>query len=247
MRRALWATLLAAAATAGAAALPAAAGPMFVPPDGERLIYKIYVAGLALGQETLAIEHGQDKNGRPVVIMEQRLDSYPLVSALIDYHERRILYWDPISATPIREEATLTRQKRISRERMEFLPERGVIVYTGEAEDGRTGSKTFPFQVETQTGCSLLLYLRTFPWERGSRRLAVADVLGVAVYEFVAVPETGVFRAPIGSFPRTYHLSNRELKHDIWFDRGPDRLPLEIRSRLAFGSAQAKLVEARKD
>ena len=177
--------------------------------------------------------------------LEQTLDSYSSVAALADYHEKRTLGWDPDLCAPVREEALITQKKEATRELYEFRPELDSILATSVSASGAVTTRTFPYTEGTQTNCSLLLYLRTFPWEKGETRVPVLDLNGgVKWYSFSVAAEEKEFAVPAGKFPRTYHLFNRELKYDIWFDRGPGRWPLEIRSRLAFGTAQAKLVEA---
>ena len=42
---------------------------------GECLTYRIYLAGLALGEERLSIGDGGIKDGRAVLLLEQALDS----------------------------------------------------------------------------------------------------------------------------------------------------------------------------
>ena len=97
-----------------------------------------------------------------------------------------------------------------------------------------------------QTGCSLLSYFRTFPWERGETRVSLVEHGKVGQYTFTVTVERQSVTVPLGTFAQTYHLNNAELKYDIWFDRGAGHLPVEIRSRAGFGLAQAKLVSAEK-
>jgi len=219
-------------------------GAEFAPKPGEVLVYRLYLAGLPLGEQRLAVKAARTEDGKPALLLEETLDSLPSVLWLLDYHERRSVLWDADAAAPLYESATITQRRSVVQEQFKFDRERGLVWVTKTHGDGTSDANNLGCSPGTQTGCSLLYYLRTFPWERGQSRLALLGSRGTEWYTFTAVAEKNPFTVPYGRFEQSYHLSNRELKYDVWFDRGPGHLPLEIRSRLGPGIAQARLVAA---
>jgi len=212
---------------------------------GECLTYRIYLAGLVLGEERMTTRDGGTKDGQAILLLEQTVDSYPSVFGLVDYHERRLISWDIEAGLPLAEEATVVQRRTSSRERLAFDRSRQTVTIDKDYSDGRNNSRTLPIANGTQTGTTLLHHLRTFPWERGSGRIALLGGQGTEWYAFQVETERTPHEVPFGRFEHAYHLTNTELRYDVWFDRGPGHLPLEIRSRLGPGLASARLVDAR--
>mgnify|MGYP005839162751 CR=1 FL=1 len=210
---------------------------------GESLRYRVYMAGLALGEQRFLVKSASVRDGRGVLLIEVMLDSYPSFFNLLDYHERRTIWWDDEAGVPLAEEASISQRRKITREELSFDHERGSVTIVREGE-GTRATIHRPIEPGTQTATSLLYYFRRFPWERGEFGLSLLGQEGAERYTYEVVEEKAPLRVPLGRFERTYRLYNRELKYELWFDRGPGHLPLEIRSRLGFGLAQAKLVEA---
>ncbi len=217
----------------------------FAMQPGECLTYRIYLAGLSLGEERMTIKDGGTKDGQVILLLEQTLDSYPSVFGLVDYHERRLVLWNVETGLPLTEEATVIQRRAVSRERFSFDRSRQTVTVEKDFPDGRNTSRSLPVANGTQTGTTLLYHLRTFPWESGSGRIALLGGQGTEWYSFQVETEKTPHEVPFGRFEHTYHLTNAELKYDVWFDRGPGHLPLEIRSRRGPGLASARLVEAR--
>ncbi|MGQ9779544.1 MAG: DUF3108 domain-containing protein [Bacillota bacterium] len=184
-----------------------------------------------------------ERDGRKFLLIEATIDSSPLLLKFLEYHERRVLWWDEEAGIPLREEASILQGRSLFQETFSFDLGKGVVTVTRE-RDGTREVEQIPFAWGTQTGLSLLYYLRRFPWEQGEDRIAFLGRGGTEWYRYEVVEEKAPVRVPFGRFERTYHLSNREFAYDLWFERGPGRLPIEIRSRLGFGLAQAKLVQA---
>ncbi|MGE5550343.1 MAG: DUF3108 domain-containing protein [Bacteroidota bacterium] len=226
------------------AGIPVRAGGAFAPNIGESLTYRIYLAGFALGEEQLHVKASKTPDGKPALLFEVSLDSYPMLFRLLDYHEKRRVLWDPEGAYPLAEEGTVTQHRAAQTVRIEFRPAQGAILMTSTRPGETPNDSTLPYVGNTQTNFTLLYYLRTFPWEKGQYRVPLFTGQRVDWYTFEVEAETRPVRVPYGGSDQTYHLFNRELKYDIWFDRGPGRLPLEIRFRAGFGLAQAKLVSA---
>ena len=210
---------------------------------GESLRYRVYVAGVALGEERFLVKSNSERNGRRILLIEVTLDSYPSLFKLLDYHERRTIWWDDEAGVPLAEEASISQRRKIAREEFSFDHERGSVTIVREG-DGTRETVHRPIEPGTQTATSLLYYFRRFLWERGEFGLSLLGQEGAERYTYEVIEEKAALRVPFGRFERTYRLYNRELKYELWFDRGPGHLPLEIRSRLGFGLAQAKLVEA---
>ncbi len=221
------------------------AEPDFALRPGEDLAYRVYLAGLPLGEERLAVKEGGARDGRAVFLLEQTLDSYPTVFSLVDYHERRTVLWDAEAGLPLAEEATVVQRRSVYRERFVFDHQREAVAVEKDYADGRNSSRILPSAHGTQTGATLLYHLRSFPWENGNGRVALLGGQGTEWHAFKVELEKGSHEVPFGRFAHPYHLTNSELKYDIWFDRGPGHLPLEIRSRRGLGMASARLVEAR--
>lgn len=238
--KALLVTLLL-ASVAGAATGMAAGAEVYAPRPGEVLVYRIYLAGLALGQQRITVREAEN---RQKLRLEVALDSLHALFGLADYHERRSILWDPEAARPLYEEAAITQRKLTQSERLVFDPAGGLIRIQRTQADGAISQETTPYVADTQTNCSLLTYLRTFPWEKGRTAVALLTGSNVGTYEFVVAVETRTVRVPFGSFTQCWHVFNKELRYDIWFDRGPGHLPLEVRSRTNLGMASMKLVEA---
>lgn len=227
------------------AAVPGAAadGETFAPKPGEVLVYRIYLAGIALGRQRIEVRAGKAE-GRELLYLDVTLDSTRSLFGLADYHERRSILWDPAEARPLAEEATVTQRNVVQTERLSFDSSEGLIRILRTPADGTARTETAPYVENTQTNCSLLTYLRTFPWEKGRTDIPLLTGSSVASYGFTVVAETRPIRVPYGTFTRSYHVFNRELRYDIWFDRGPGHLPLEVRNRTNLGLASMKLVEA---
>lgn len=221
------------------------ADPAFSPRAGEFLRYKLSLAGLALGEEQICIKNGSPDDGRPLLILERSLDSYASLARLVDYHEKRTVVWDPMACRPLREEAAVTQRRLTQKTSIDLLHDLGRAEVRLTDEHGASRNYAVPCASGTQTSSTLLLYLRSFPWERGQNMVPLLGEKGTEWYGFAVKPETRPFRTPLGTFTATYRLTNRELRYDIWFDRGPGHLPLEIRSKLAFGTAVARLIEAK--
>lgn len=209
----------------------------FVMQPGEHLTYRIYLAGLALGEERMSIRDDGTKDGRAVFLLEQTLDSYAAVFGLVDYHERRLVLWDVEAGLPLSEEVTVIQRRSISRERFAFDHSRQAVTVEKNSSDGRSTSRAMPVANGTQTGTTLLYHLRTFPWESGDDRIALLGGEGTEWHSFKVEVGKKPHEVPFGRFEYTYHLSNSELKYEVWFDRGPGHLPLEIRSRRGPGLA----------
>lgn len=226
-----------------AMAAVAANEPVFRVKPGEILVYRVYIAGLALGEQRLTVQAAPE-HGQTCLLIETSLDSYPSFLRLLDYHEHRRLWWDAELGIPLREEGQVTQRRTVSAESMVFDLSRGLAKIEKSKSDDLTRQAMVPFVLGTQTGSSLLYHLRTFPWERGVYRLALLGNGGTIWYQYGVEVEKRAIKVPFGTFEGAYHLFNKELKYEVWFDRGPGHLPLEIRSRSGVGTAQAKLVSA---
>lgn len=240
MRRGTIVFALIAVLTAIGGAAPAE--PIFLAKPGETLTYRIYVAGIALAEEKLCVTEAKSNSGRALLAIEMRLDSFKSVFNLIDYHEHRSITFDPESGAPLEERARIVQRNSVTEESFVFDAASGLVSMTKRRGD-RTTTDSKPFVPGAQTGCSLLYHLRGFPWEQGRYRLAIFGNDGIEWYSYT-VDTVSSFRVPFGRFDRVYHLVNKALGYEVWFDRGPGRLPLEIRSRLGFGVAQARLIGA---
>lgn len=210
---------------------------------GESLKYRVYVAGIPLGEERFLVKSVSERDGRRVLLIEVTIDSSPSLLKLLDYHERRMIWWDDEAGVPLAEEASITQRQRISREEFSFDHEHGWGTIVRE-EDGTRTTITRPIESGTQTASSLLYYFRRFPWEEGEFELSLLGREGADHFTYEVVEEKTPLRVPFGRFERTYRLHNRRFNYELWFDRGPGHLPLEIRSKLGLGVARAKLVEA---
>lgn len=210
---------------------------VFRPPVGERLIYRITFAGITLGEEVLTVKSAGGREGRRYLVIEAVITSSPRLK-LLDYQEQRILWWDEEDGIPLREEAFIRQGRSLFHEVISFLPEKGVAVRTREREGEKTTGEV-PFLPRTQTGLSLLYYLRRFPWEGGEDRVGL---LGEGGTEWASyrVKEGGPLQVPYGRFSATYYVYHP--RYELWFDKGPARFLLAIHSRFGFGQAQAKLV-----
>lgn len=217
--------------------------PGFTPRVGERLTYRVYMAGIALGEEVLLVKSTGEKEGRRFLVIEATVDSYPFFLKLLDYHERRVLWWEEETGAPLREEVSILRGRSLFQEVFSFEPEKSVVTRTWE-RDGEKGAQQLPLVPGAQTGLSLLYYLRRFPWEQGEERVALLGRGGTEWVHYKVREEKKPVEVPFGRFAATYHLYHPQHEYELWFERGPARLPLEIRSRQGFGLAQAKLVQA---
>jgi len=243
MRRGIAWTAVAAVTLFTIYLLPARAETTFTPKAGESFTFRIYFAGIALGEQKITATSAKTSDGRPALFFEQLLDSFP--SILVDYHEKRTVLWDLDGIFPLAEEATIVQGHKTMHEKFVFDPAQGLATIDRTSFDGTVAAYNLPCTAGTQTGTSLMYYLRTFPWERGQDRLPLLGGKGTEWYTFTVAVENHPIVVPFGRFEQTYHLYNREIKYDVWVDRGPYHLPLEFKSRLGIGVAQAKLVAAR--
>ena len=214
-------------------------GPLFVPKDGENLTYRVsctLVIEINLGEEHLNAVKTTNEEGRSMLRTDQIVES---TTSLVSYSEKRSVLWDPRDMIPVSEDSMVTQGGNTNQESIRFLLDQNLVMID------RNGAKNqVAYEPGLQTGTSLIYYLRTFPWERGIARIPLFANNQVKWVSFEVKEETEAKKVRFGQSDCVYHLSNEELKYDLWFDRGPGHLPLEIRSKLGVGLAKAVLTKA---
>lgn len=251
-RRARW--IGPAAAAVGAAVAPlAATEPSSAPARslpyavGERLDYQVAFGGLSGGTAVQTVEGLDTVSGRTAhrVVFEAKTNkTFDLFHRTRDRH---VSWIDAERVESLRFVESAREGSYVKDTETVIDPERGWLehVYKTSKHEGRTSTAVPP---GAQDPVSILYFLRTLPLAPGAR-FEIPTLSGGEVYR-TALTVKGIakVRVPAGVFtcyhvvPSLEETERRKGQAEVWVSTGPERWPVLVKTKLAFGSFTARLV-----